>query len=676
MDSEPERSVRVNSARIAARLRLGVAIALAVAFVLTPQLAILRPSIFGPVWTAAIWGFALVVSFTGWGGWLWRRLLPAHDADLGLRAAWGLCLTVAVGGLLCFFGIARRPVLLAWACGGLALAAYEAFSWTLTLAAEGRRLRDLVPRRWDTPAVAGLLCLVAVAFVGAATRDAPNPNDDWLAYLPFARELAQTGTLIEPFSLRRMASYGGHTLLQALTLLGADDAQIHLFDQGICRVVLVALVLGFSREAARASRVIVVLLACAVFMLPEIRINSSSEASGALALVAVFRTMVWVDRNRARGMRAAFLLALPLAAVCTFRQNYQLAAALMLAALLLPGPEPDGRERRRHVLRVAALTAACLLPWAALAFRSNHTFLFPVFHGNYDPSYAALTPASSWHTRLRLLVAGTIAAEPIRALPLWLLAAFALARKWHRRAVVGLCLATIVGCAALALSLPEADLSSIQRYTFAGLVAFMIGTALAASEYGLTAGSRGDAAIVTVVLLALALQVQGTTGALEKNMNRAVDRLAARDRAPPPLAAQEPDVRRLQQAVPAGERLLVMIERPYLLDFARNRVVLLDQPGAASPAPGLRFSEGGEKVAAYLMRQGIRYFAFVFPDKAQGLYGRATWKRMGAGLEQLWRLAAPVYLTVFDTVDELGKSRRRLYDDGQMAVVDLASRAP
>jgi hypothetical protein len=37
-------------------------------------------------------------------------------------------------------------------------------------------------------------------------------------------------------------------------------------------------------------------------------------------------------------------------------------------------------------------------------------------------------------------------------------------------------------------------------------------------------------------------------------------------------------------------------------------------------SPGLRFSEGADRVADYLMGQGIRYFALSFPDKSQTLY--------------------------------------------------------
>jgi hypothetical protein len=565
--------------------------------------------------------------------------------------------------------------LLAWVFAGLALSAGELYDWASRRSAERGAWRRWLAR-WDTPVVAGVLVLVALAFVGSATRENPNPNDDWLAYLPFARKLLQTGSFIEPFSLRRMASYGGQSLLQAVTLIAADDAQVHLFDQGICRVMLTALVLGFSRESRHGSRLVVVLLAVAVLMLPEVRINSSSSASGAVGFVAVFRTMVLLERRRARDWRAAVLLGLVFAAVCTLRQNYQVCAALMWAALLLPGADCDWRERRRYALRVAIAVAACLLPWAVLAFRSNHSFLFPLFHGNYDPSYAGLTPeGSTWQTRFKLLVTIALAGEPIRLLPVLLLIAPAAARGCHRRALFGLWLGAIVALVALPLSIPEADNLSIQRYSFAFLVALMVATALAASdEVRAAIDAKTDSAVAILAAVVLAVQVHGTHQPLEKNLQRIIDRLAAADRSPPPLAVTEPDVRKLQAAVPPGERLLVMIERPYLLDFARNRILLLDQPGAVSPAPHYRPADGPDKLADYMLAQGIRYFAFVYPSKAETLYSRSSWTRLKTGHARVWRLAADVYLASFDAVDGLAKTRARLHDDGRMAVVDLATR--
>jgi hypothetical protein len=129
----------------------------------------------------------------------------------------------------------------------------------------------------------------------------------------------------------------------------------------------------------------------------------------------------------------------------------------------------------------------------------------------------------------------------------------------------------------------------------------------------------------------------------------------------------------MQAAVPPMARLLVMIDRPYLLDFARNPIEILDEPGAASPAPGIPLVEGAEKVALYLRAHGIRYVGFVRPDRAVSpLYSRAQWLGMLNGSAPLWHATAPFNLAAFDVLGQFAQHHRRLYDDGQLVVVDLA----
>src|SRR5450432_2275487 len=154
---------------------------------LLPASAIIVPGLWGALGAAAIWGLGMVVCFAGWGSWLRRRLAPSVAVDWGLRAAWGFGLTLAAGGLLCRLGLARRPVLLGWTFAGIALAARE-----LARSANWRRDRllrpwRLIPRRWDTPLIVGLLCATGLVYVGAAGREIANPSDDWLAYLPFIK---------------------------------------------------------------------------------------------------------------------------------------------------------------------------------------------------------------------------------------------------------------------------------------------------------------------------------------------------------------------------------------------------------------------------------------------------------------------------------------------------------
>jgi hypothetical protein len=644
-----------------------------VAFVGFPLAVLAFPRWFGPLPAAAIWGLAVVLCFSGWGGWVRRRLAPGLDVDWGLRAAWGMALTVVVGGPLCLLGLARRPILLAWIFAGVALAARDAARAVAARPTQGPR----APRSWDTQVLAGLLGLVAFVYLGAATRSGPNPSDDWVAYLPFIHKIVQTGTLLEPFSVRRMAAFGGQSYLQALISFGSDDAQIQLFDQGVCLVVLVGLVLGVARPEARASRLIPFLLVLVMVMLPEVRINSASEVSGALGLLAAFRTVVLVEREGVGGRRGSMLVALPMAAVSTLRQPYMFVVGFMLLALLVPAADEteSAADRRRRFLEATALTAAGLLAWSALAFRSNHTFLFPLFSGNYDPSYAGITPASSWEPRLRFYLGALFHDEPIRVMPLLLLAAPAVARSANRRALLGLWLGTIIAFALIVLSLPEMDNFTVARYGFGSVVALALATGLAASEQIGDVATRAEPVAVALVAAAFAIQIHGTHSAAVRNLGGALGRIFAADRRPPPMAATAPEVLKMQATVPAGAALMVMIERPFLLDFSRNWIALLDLPGAASPRRALPLMQGGEQVAAYLLGEGFRYFAFASPDRPQNdLYRRSHWKDMLVDPRPNAHGAARLYLAAFDDVDDLARTRRRLYDDGHFVVVDLAVR--
>jgi hypothetical protein len=523
-------------------------------------------------------------------------------------------------------------------------------------------------------------CATAFVFLGAAGHTFPNPSDDWPAYLPFVHKLLQTGTLLDPFSVRRMAAYGGQTLLQALTLVVARDTQIQIFDGGICLVLTVGLILGFAREARNVSWALLLLTALAVLMLPDGRANSASEMSGVAGFVAVWRTLTLIDRRRMRGGRAALLAALPLAAVATLRQNFILPLAAVAVALTL-GARRDGgapvhdvedrSARLRFFRQVALATLACLLPWAALALRSNRTFLFPLLHGNYHPESGGITYPATWDVRFKVLVGAAFADEPIHPFPLLLLALPAVAGGANRRVSLGLWLGTAVGFVVLTWSLPGCDSYTIARYVFSTVVALTVVAGLAASEEGATPPSRQSFAATALVATALALQIYGTHSAAVKSIGAALDRLRSVDQSPAAVVAAPEAERRMQAAVPRGAPVLVMIDRPYLLDFARNPIVLLDQPGAASPAPGIPLTAGPDAVARYLGAQGLRYVAFVRAERAQSpLYSRAQWLGMANGAP-LWKATAPFFLAAFDDLGRLAQTRHRLYDDGILVVLDL-----
>ncbi len=624
----------------------------------------------------ALWGGILLVAFAGWGDAAARRWAAEVDVDLPLRTAWGMALTVAVGGLLALLGLARRPILILWTCGGVALAVQAAVCGARAGMAQNWR-RAVRDAGWHVPLVLAIAGVTGVLALGSAGHSFPNPSDDWPAYLPMVHKLLRTGTLIEPFSVRRMAAYGGQTLLQAFALIVAPDTQIQVFDGAVCLVVAVGLVLGAAR-AVRGSAWTLLLLAAAVpLMLPDDRANSASELSAVVGFVALWRTIALVDRDARRDRAAAWLIAMQAAFVCTLRQNELPAVACMLLALALgatgSGGQPEPREVRRRFLGATLLaTGACLAPWLLMALRSNHSFLFPVWHGYYDPTHAGISRPAGWNERLRFLMADALHGEPVHTMPLILLAVPALATGACRRAVLGLWAGTVVAFTLLAWSLPDSDTYTVARYDLGYTVALVMVAGVAAAQNARRA--RAWPAIALVVT-ALAMQVHSNHPALLRNLNVSLDRFLSGAPAPAAVIGR-PDVEAgLQAAVPPGERLLVMIERPYLLDFKRNPILLLDQPGAASPPPGIPLLAGAEPTAAYLLNQGIRYFAFVRPDRSGiPLYLRSRWRDSAAGAT-IWQLAARAYLAAFDVVDRLAQTRKRLYDDGRLVVVDLAAKS-
>jgi hypothetical protein len=618
----------------------------------------------------ALWSLILLLAFAGWGDAAARRLVPGRDVDWPLRTAWGLAVTLAVGGLLALLGLARRPVLIVWTSAGVALAARAA------LQGVGSVLQ-VRPRRpgWHALLAGALGLIAAFVALGAAFEGFPNPSDDWPAYLPFIHKLLQTGTLIEPFSVRRMASYGGQTLLQAFLLIVARDTQVQVLDAGICLVLLVGLIFGLARTARGASRTILLLAACVPLMLPDNRANSAAEISAVAGFVALWRTMAVFDENVLdRGGR--WLIGLVAAGVATLRQNELPVVACALLSMLFTGDgAPDWPERRRAFGRVCLAFAVCLAPWALMALRSNHTFLFPFFHGNYDPTHAGISRTATWDEHLKVVFADALHGEPVHTMPLILVAVPAAAVGAGRRAALGLWLGTMVAFGLLAWSLPDTDTYTVARYDLGYSVALVIVAGLAAStgaEELPLSGKR--AAALALVVIALALQVHDNHGALLKTLNFSLDRLQGNAKDVNAVTGRPEVERGLQAAVPPGARMLVLIERPYLLDFARNPIELLDQPGAASPAPGIPLLQGSEATASYLLARGTRYFAFTRPDRSGiPLYSRTHWKGMGSGAP-VWRDAMAIYLATFDVVDHLAQTRRRLYDDGRLVVVDLMNR--
>jgi len=132
------------------------------------------------------------------------------------------------------------------------------------------------------------------------------------------------------------------------------------------------------------------------------------------------------------------------------------------------------------------------------------------------------------------------------------------------------------------------------------------------------------------------------------------------------------EYKKLQGSIPAGRVILTRLDKPFLLDFRRNRVFLMDQAGEASLPPGMPLFQGSEPLASYLIAKSIRYVAYSYGDEV-GFTRYFSY--MLSPYNNVWgRTIAQSTYDVQDNLTELGKTRKRIYDDGKSFVLDLQQR--
>ncbi len=606
----------------------------------------------------AAWLAFLFFACSGW-GWLVTRALRVDDPDFGLRTVWGAAGYIAASGLLVAVGACSRPVILALLALGAA-----GFAWRewVTPAPLWQLARDAARSARARPFVAfaaiviGALVLAQLA--GAVVRLDRSPWDDDIAYTPLAKRLLDTGNLVEPFSFRRLAAYGGQIALEALAGARGTLSNVHLVDHGLCFGLVMLLIIGYARELGRVAPMWLGVVALVVVALPDSSANTASYWSGAAVFFALYRSVV-------RGELAA--AALVGAAACTLRQTYIPVVVLffVLAAW----------RSRRSWPRVAAVGAAALIPWCLAAFLSSRTFLFPFWQGTWNHGLSLQPSGWTWVDELSLLFSALIDAQPIVvALLVVPLVAFCdddrPARPLH-----ALLFASVVGFLLMVHSFADADTSSLWRYAFGYALPVLVAFALEVGVEVEPPGARLPPIGRWALLATLLVQLAWSRGPVAKQMTATGhdlrEAIAIGGRGDPNARAEARRYAAMQAAVPAGERLLVMVDDAAFLDFARNPIANLDTPGYASPGLQLPAFAGAEALRSYLLDEGYRYVAFVRSERSRYVFRREFWVwRLFNGTEFFQAMSAYM-IDAIDALAQLAATAKVLYDDDGLVVLDL-----
>ena len=652
--------------------------------------------------------FALVCY--GWGRWLTRLCYGKHTQPApAFEIVLGIAVLAAVGGLLNLLHLARPASLYIVSAIGLVLSA--AFIRQQAQSVASFSSSPLGGKLWRGTRSGSLLaytphCVmwIAAAFfcINLLPAAALNRVDDMHTYLVRPIRMLQTGSIGgNAFDMLGLDSLGAQSFLQSFLLLASPLVWANAFDAVFCFALSGFLILTIAQQMNVQWHSSLLAIVAFISINPQLVNISALYSSTAIILgsfLACAKLVEAIQSNEsAAHWKVCVPLALLLAALLALKNTSVLLLAVQLpvffAVLALTRP------LRQRALAAAGVTAAgatlALLPWLAVTFG---TYSFPVGWPGHDfaptalatkyPSLAA-HDAASLFKMTRLFYGG----DQLTYTSIALCVVFCgIAALVHRRFATAAALsapapafaaAAIGSFAAYLLNAHMNDAPAAVRYSCPMFLAiFPLAGLILVPLFALTPNSAPDAAPTPPFLriVPTLLPISVIILFLPVSFTRFHQALNAKSVLSFPLlqgdliynryavAVGGPRARALQERTEPGETILAWIDQPFGLDFTRNRILNVCDPGLVNPL--LRFPAGvtETELRQYFQSRGIRYI--LHQSEGAGRLSQGELSRWLNGYP-LHRKIAEYHIYLKGALLNMCETSRLLYRDDQIALFDL-----
>ena len=590
----------------------------------------------------------------GWGRCV-SFLCYRHKNGFAFEIALGLAALSALGGWLNAFGLAKAPALYTLCAVGAALWLNSARK---ILPVYIRSLPTVFSEQrigWPEVAKAApyaLMCLAAAFFCLTLMPTAAfNFADDMHTYLVRPFRMLATGTVgRNPFDMLGLDSLGAQSFFQSFMLLQGPVTWINGFDVVFCFAISGFLILEIARQSGLSWRFSMVAILTFISINPQV-VNISSVYSGGVMILGVFvagwKLVSELDRdNGSSRWKTAIPLALFAAALLALKNTFVLLVGiqlpLFLAWLIV------SKTRRTSVLlsvSIVVTIAVALVPWAVVTLG---TYGFP---GNsmspelFRGPLAAKYPSLAAHDIKGLFRVGEVfyggnqLTYNLLALSLAVCAGAALLvlrlRRSSQADETHFCRPAItsfvpLGIAAFVAYILNADLNdteSATRYSCPFLLPLVpLGGLVIGRLVAITPSSPQMRSITLPAFLAriapVLFQIAVVALFAPTSLHRLELALDARTIISFPIdqryleynvyALGRGGLRAygLQRRIAEGETVLAWVAQPFHLDYRRNKVLNVCNPGLINP--WLRFPAGigDTELRQYLRARGVRYVLF------------------------------------------------------------------
>ena len=138
----------------------------------------------------------------------------------------------------------------------------------------------------------------------------------------------------------------------------------------------------------------------------------------------------------------------------------------------------------------------------------------------------------------------------------------------------------------------------------------------------------------------------------------------------------------MEQALPTDADALETTTLPFLFDYSRRKILFADFPGDASPKPGWPAKQSGEALAQFLLANHVRYLIYGYGECGSPAPFATCEEAYAHDDQRVIHMPDTSALIRGETESgydarkqygELARTKRHIYDDGTIYILDLAS---
>jgi hypothetical protein len=611
-----------------------------------------------------IWSGIMFSSFLGWGILLNYILFPKERAAWALQAAWGISLTVAFGSIINYLELISKEIIYAYLLIGLILFLYSLWrniNRSIILIKLSHLKFDKLFLTIIIFSVIGIINLVeslwSYHFLSV---------DDFVGYFVFPIKMIATGSYaMDPFNERRIiSSLGGAPFLQAIILSTLRIENIKILDRGIGFLLLLPLIYQYIKKCDLSIGM--TLISSALILVAVVAYGNITPYILHMSLfIGLVLSLDWLNNNANSTIINAIIISLIISAICSLKSSLLPACVVMICVSYLINILTTGWKISEIVFTII-FTIVLLMIWMAPMYLSSGTFMYPLLGKGYHGSNFGIiqTPGSP---SLHLLVeyAQELFLSPLYIGTIYLSTLYLALREDHlfgREPILSMIVGSIVGSITFFIAIGG---HSTYYFVFPSIFAtFLILFIIVSStiEHRINIKLCLHYGLLLIIVSIIIVQHRGY---FEGSLITSFQDLKKGFNHEPLIPADIADnYIKMQHAVPPGALILAYLDFPFLLNFQRNPIWVIDNPGGACLPPGMPFFRGEQPLTDYFKFIGIRYIAYNSPnkdDERERLLARHPWSRsLGLATRDF-----------NENLTKIESNYRKIYDDGNLFVIDL-----